>query len=69
MTITNETKRKMYEAANAVCGKSYLLDDNTVVTKYSKEWQEMSKIERIAHTIGFYDSNSQALKIFQKGEI
>ena len=64
MTITNETKRKMYETANAVCGKSYLLDDNTVVTKYSKEWQEMSKIERIAHTIGFYDSNSQALKIF-----
>ena len=33
MTITNETKRKMYKAANAVCGKSYLLDDNTVVTK------------------------------------
>lgn len=64
MTISNETKRKMYEVANAVCGKSYLLDNNTIVTKQSKEWQKMSKIERIAHTIGFYDSNSRVLKIF-----
>ena len=54
----------MYEAANAICGKSYLLDNNVIVTKYSKEWQKMTKIERIAHTIGFYDSNSRVLKIF-----
>lgn len=64
MTISDETKRKMYEVANVVCGKSYLLDNNTIVTKHSKEWQKMSKIERIAHTIGFYDSNSRVLKIF-----